>query len=234
MENNNQTNKKVPGKRIIKRRSLVRQELWNALIEEKENKISNVWKVLKTRYPLRPADGFIILGLLGFYGFWVAVWKNYFWDAMRTTRPYDMYLQYWGLFPWAYNRQPKEPFIYAPQLDKIRDVEMYENYETTKEKILFKKHQQYDVIVRAIRERVTPAQDHREMDTTEFSTLTKMNFDIMSLTILKRNINQELNKFGILKDDKLYIRERLNMDYKSSEYMYKDELYKELNELVDI
>jgi hypothetical protein len=234
MENNNQTNNKVPGKRIIKRHSLVRQELWNALIEEKEKKISKVWKVLKTRYPLRASDGMIILGLLGFYGFCVAVWKNYFWDAMRTTRPYEMYLQYWIMFPWTYNRQPKEPFIYAPQLDKIRDIEMYENYESSKEKLLFKKHQQYDVIVRAIRERVLPGQDFRELETTEFSTLTKMNFDILSLNILKRNVNQELNKFGMLKDNNLYIRERLKMDHKNSEYMYRDELYKELNELIDI
>ena len=37
MENNNQ--KKIPqNRRVIKKHSLVRQELWNALVEEKEKK----------------------------------------------------------------------------------------------------------------------------------------------------------------------------------------------------
>ncbi len=227
--------KPLRNKRLVNKQLLVRQDLWNIIFEtQNNNKLLDVLKFLRKRYPLRMSDGLIILGLFCFYGFSIALFKNYFYEALRTTQPYKLTYQPWAFFPWTYERQPKEPFIYPPDDTEYRDRVLYDEYEQRKENLIFKKRQQYDVTVRGQGERICPGEDHRQLDYTEYLSITKMNFDIMSLNLLKKNVNDELVNMGIYSDNKLYIKERLKMDYKSSEYMFKDDLYKELNSLVDI
>jgi hypothetical protein len=78
---------------------------------------------------------------------------------------------------------------------------------------------------------MVPCQDHREFDFTEYSTKIKLNFDSFVLKTLKSQINKEIVEKGIYSDENIYLKDKLAYDYRRSNYMFKDELYSELNEL---
>lgn len=221
----------------LKRRGgqiLLRQELWRIITQHNDKKLTNVFKAIYSHYPIRIADIFIILGVFGMYGIFIAFWKNYQEDVLRTTSPHKLTLTYWAFFPYVYQRQPKEPMFSPPFMSEGRDYELYLNYEQNKNDLLFKKKQQWEINIRSELENVVPLLDHREIDSTEFQTMIKTNYDIASLNLFKKNINKELVEKGIYNDDKLYMKEKITSDYKISEYMYKDDLYKELLELIKI
>jgi hypothetical protein len=236
MEKRNSTIQNNP-KATPKRRGgqiLLRQELWKIISEHNEKKLINAFKTIYSHYPIRLSDLFIIFGICGMYALFIAVWKNYQEEVFRTTKPYNLKLEYWGFFPYVYQRQSKEPMFSPPQISDARDYELYSNYEQNKNDLLFKKKQQWEINIRSELENVVPLLDHREIDSTEFQNIIKMNYDIASLTLFKKNINKECVEKGIYSDDKLYMKEKITSDYKISEYMYKDDLYKELLELIKI
>jgi hypothetical protein len=213
---------------------LLRQELWKIITEHNDKKLINGLKAIYSRYPLRISDIFIVLGIFGFYGIILTFWKNYLNDVYRTTYPYKLYLSYWAFFPYVYQRQPKEPIYAVPPESDARDFELCQSYKENKENLLFNKRQQWEVNLRSELENIVPSLDHREVDSTEFQTLIKMNYDISSLNLFKKSINKECVDRGIYKDDKLYLKEKITSDYKVSDYVYKDDLYKELLELIKI
>jgi hypothetical protein len=215
-------------------RVLLRHELWNIVNNQNDKKIINLMKAVYSHYPIRFSDLIIIFGIFGLYGLALTFWKNYHEDVFRTTYPYRLYLAYWAFFPYMYQRQTKEPFQVAPLESEARDVELFNSYKDNKNKLLFKKTQQWQANLRSEHETVVPSLDHREIDSTEFQTLVKLNYDISSLNMFKKSINKECVEKGIYKDDKLYLKEKITSDYKISEYIYKDDLYKELLELIKI
>lgn len=220
-----------------RRRNLVKQRIWNTLLEDDnlKKRMIKSFKLFYHKYPFRPADVLIVFAMLSFYGLTLAFWKNLHQESLRTIYPYNYnHLRFWAFFPWLYERQPKEPFLYKPNEENFRDVEMFEEYNNYKNSILFKKNQQYNSVLLSMKERIVPCLDHRELDITEYQTLVKLNNDKAALNMLKKSINEECLTRGITTDNTLYLKETLASDYKASEYKYKDDLYKELYELIKI
>jgi len=236
MEKKNSSNSNQLNPNIRRRggQLLLRHELWKIITESNEKKLIKGIKAIYSRYPLRISDIFIVLGIFGFYGIILTFWKNYLNDVYRTNYPYKLSVTYWAFFPYVYQRQPKEPISAPPLESDARDFELYKSYQENKENLLFHKRQQWEVNIRSELENIVPSLDHREIDSTEFQTLIKMNYDISSLNLFKKNINKDCVNRGILNDNKLYLKEKITSDYKVSEYIHKDDLYKELLELIKI
>ena len=175
-----------------------------------------------------------MLGLLSFYQIIFAFWKNYQLENNRTTLPYDNRNNLMFLFAWTYDRQPKDPFIYKPDENNARDYEKFIKYKENKMRILWKLQEKIDLTVRSFRCRNSLCSDHKELDFTDYQMLQQINFCKFSINLMTKTINEQNISNGLKLDPNLYIIERLNYDYKISEYKYKEELYKELKSLINI
>lgn len=68
---------------------------------------------------------------------------------------------------------------------------------------------------------------------TEYTTKIKLNFDNEILKFLKVKTNKEMIEKGVCHDENMYLKAQIAQDYKNSTYMYKDDLYKELKQIIN-
>lgn len=211
-----------------------KQIIFDIIFIEKIPAIQKIVKILKTthsHYPLRLSDLFIIFCRMSFYVLGVVLMRNWFNDVMRSSHEFN--LKPWFLFIYKYQRQPKELYSVKPLESEVRDLELFNIYKERKNELLFDRTFLGQVTGKDTLE-VMPAQDFREIDSTEFQSKIKANFDENVINIIRKDFNKECIEKGAYNNELLYKENLISMKYKASKYKYKDELYSELMELTKI
>ena len=118
------------------------------------------------------------------------------------------------------------PFIMEPNKDDILKLEYYKNFKANINYSLA-----YDKYFSYIKPMSNEAKNE---DPTYYMNRVKLNYDNKIQRIMKDMVVKDLIDIGVSNEINLLTKSEILDRYNKSDYIYKDDLYKELNEIAEI
>lgn len=116
------------------------------------------------------------------------------------------------------------PFIYEPSEGDIRDHFLYKNYSINMNRLLAHPLSFYYL---------TPSSQSISEDRSFYYNAIKFQFDEKINEIIKEGIVKDFYEIGAIENVNYGLKERLKNKFLYSDYVYRRDLYMELNEIID-